>query len=640
MKLIGVIPIARGISREKLTYFSSEDLPIGSIVNISLRSKTSPAIVVSSQDVAEEKETIKNLPYSIKKIGKKKATELFLPSFAEACQDTARYLAATTGSVLHAVVPKSILENLEKVNTCDLPSKTRGEVCEKFVIQADDEERYTDYKSIVREEFAKGYSVFICQPTIQEIKKALDILPKGIEPYTFILHGGLTKKEVITTWNKILAEKHTVLILGTGSFLSIPRPDIGTIIVDRENSRAYKNQYRPFLDTRLFAEKLSEKNKNRIIFGDILLRTETIWRFKNSELFELYPLKFRSLTTSEQKILDMRSRPGEIIIESTGKRKQEEIKFRVLSNSLLELIRDNQDNSENLFIFAARRGLSPSTLCADCNTIVTCNSCHAPTVLHLSPKGNFFLCHRCGERRSAMEKCSKCDSWRLTTLGIGTELVEQEINKYFPEVKVFRLDQDTANTHKKACELAEKFYSSPGSILIGTEMALPYISERLQNSAVVSIDSFFALPDFRINERILSTILKIRSFTTKTFILQTRNPDQKVLDYAIKGNLSDFYRDEIADRKQLEYPPFSTLIKISLTGQRDYVVEEMEKLQKIIEPLVIDVFPAFIPGPTGKYIMHGLIKIKRGEWINENLLAKLQGLPPAFSIDVDPESLL
>ena len=636
MKLIGVIPIARGISKEKLSYFSAEDLPIGAIVSIPLRSKTSPAIVISSQDVLEEKANIKNGDFSLKKISKKKSAELFLPEFIETCHDASRYFAATTGAVLHSVVPSVILESLDKVTTNESPKKNKGTDAEKFVLQADDEERFANYKSIIREEFAKGFSVFFCLPTIQEIKKAYDILPKGIEPYTFILHSGLGKKEILTTWNKILNEKHCVLILATSSFFSIPRTDIGTIIIDHESSRSFKSSHRPFLDTRHFAEKLSEKINARLILGDILLRTETIWRHKNNELYELYPLKFRSLTTSEQKIVDMRYKKDE---ESSG-REKEETKFKVLSDSLLELIYNNQEENENMFIFAARRGLSPSTLCADCSTIVKCHSCESPVVLHTSTRGNFFLCHRCGERRDAHERCQQCSSWRLTTLGIGTELVENEILAKLPNVKIFRLDMDTVNTHKKACLLMEKFYSSPGSILIGTEMALPYIDDKVQNSAVVSIDSFFSLPDFRINERIINILLKIRSFTAKRFILQTRNAEATVFDYATKGNLADFYRDEISNRKQLEYPPFSTLIKITLTGDKELVIKEMERVQKMIEPHVIDVFPAFIPGLGGKFIMHGLIKIPRGQWFSEELLNKLRSLPPCFSVNVDPESLL
>jgi primosomal protein N' (replication factor Y) len=225
-------------------------------------------------------------------------------------------------------------------------------------------------------------------------------------------------------------------------------------------------------------------------------------------------------------------------------------------------------------------------------------------------------------------------------LGIGSELIEQEINRLFPDMTVFRLDSDTASSHKRACEIADRFMASPGSVMIGTEMALPYITDKIQNSAIVSMDSFFSMPDFRINERIINIILKIRSLTTRCFILQTRNPEQKVLDYAIKGNLSDFYREEISARKELAYPPFSAMVKISLVGTKAAVIAEMEKLQTTLEPYQIDVFPAFVPGPTGKLIMNGLLKIPRESWPDRNLLDKLRNLPPVFSIDVEPESLL
>ena len=638
MKLIGIIPISRGIAKEKLSYFSTEDFPIGSIVYVSLRSKNIPGLVVSSQDALEEKSSIKKLSFTIKKVSRKPPVELFLPNFIKTCQEEARHLATTTGAILYSVVPSGILENLEKIDKTELTVKKKTNAAEKFVVQSDDEERYSNYKSIIREEFAKGYSVFFCLPTIQETKKAVSMLSKGIDNYTFVLHSGLTKKEILTTWNKIMAEKHSVLVVMTGSFLSLPRPDIGTIIIDRESSRSYNSQHRPFLDIRDFAEKLAANYNIRLVLGDILLRIETIWRHKNNEIFELFPLKFRSLSLSSQEIVNMcPKRPDETFVEDKEK---EKIKFKIISDDLVRLIKSNQEDSEHLFIFSARRGLHPSTLCADCGTIVACNSCKSPTVLHTATKGNFFLCHRCGERRSAAEKCSKCDSWRLATLGIGSELIEREIQKMFPTIKIFRLDADTADSHKKALQIAEKFYSSPGSIMIGTEMALPYISEKIHNSAIISMDAFFSLPDFRISERIINIILKIKSFTSKRFILQTRKAESKIWDYAVRGNLADFYRDEISDRQALNYPPFSTLIKISLLGKKDEVVVEMEKLQKEVEPYTIDIFPAFIPSKVGSFQIHGLIKIKRNDWIDETLLQKIQNLPPIFSVNVNPESLL
>ena len=636
MKLLSVIPIVRGINKESLSYFTGSEVTVGSVVKVPIRKKIIPAIVISVADVADVKAEIKNADFETRKVEKIKSSALLSPEFMTAVSDSALFFASTSGGILHSVIPKAIIEGAEKIKV-EMKNLKVERSHEKLVIQSDDEERYATYKSLIREEFAKGYSVFFCLPTIQDIKKAHEKLSKGIEQYTFVFHGSLGKKEQIELWNKAANEEHPCLIIATGSFLGIPRNDIGTIIVDKENARAYKSQIRPFIDIRIFAETLAKKIKAKIIFGDLLLRTETVWRHNEAEIFEVAPLKFRSLTTSTPKMINMR----EILPENiqTGKEGKEP-KFKLFSEDLLNLIQNNHESDENLFIFVARRGLFPSTVCADCGNLVKCNTCGAPTVLHKASSENFFLCHRCGEHRSAMEKCNNCQSWRLATLGIGIEGVEEEIINKFPNIKIFKIDADSAGTHKKALDIMAKFYASPGSILLGTEMALLYLKEAVANSAVVSIDSFFSIPDFRVNEKVMNILLKIRACTSRNFLVQTRDIDQKILKYATAGNLADFYRDEIKERETMFYPPFSIPIKITLQGDKKAVLAGMEQLQKEMAPYEVDIFPAFIPIQKGKFSMHGLIKVKRGEWIDQILLRKLNSLSPAYTINVDPESLL
>lgn len=639
MKILEVIPIARGINRDTLSYFSGSDIPIGSIIKVPLRKRVVPALVINSKDVEDSKAEIKNSSYALKKIEKIKYTNLLYKSFVDAVEITADYYVGSIGSILNSLIPKSLLENIEKIKIKDTGTENIKKTtrAEKFVIQSNDEDRYAQYKSIIREEFAKGSSVFFCLPTIQDIKKAKDTLCKGIEPYTFVLHSSIDKKDIIETINKILEEKHPLLIIGTGSFLSVPKNDISTIILDKENSRSYKTQIKPYIDIRKFAEIFAMKTKTKIIFGDLLLRTDTIWRQKNGELVELSSLKFRSLTTSTQEIIDMRHmETGAASNEKADNKKA----FKILSENLEKKILENIENNEHMFIFTGRRGLSPSTVCADCGNIVKCNSCGAHTVLHKSNAENFFLCHKCGERRSALEKCSHCNGWRLTTLGIGSELVEEKIKELYPKGNIYRIDADITPTHKKAQDVADKFYNSPGGILIGTEMSLLYLTEKVENTAVVSIDSFFSIPDFRINERILNVLLKIRSITDKNFIIQTRDITQKVFSYAVKGNLVDFYKDEISDREKFNFPPFTTLIKISISGSKNEVLERVENIQQLIIPYEIDVFPAFIPQSKGQYGVNGIIKILGNKWPDKDLHDKLKMLPMEVLVNVDPDSLI
>jgi len=172
MRVLEVIPISRGITSETLSYFTGSDISVGSIVKVPLRKRVIPALVISVKEVEESKSEIKNYPYQLKKIEKIKSFNLLKKEFVQTAQKIADYYAGGTGSVLSSIIPKFFIENTENLKIQNELEEEKNIIPEKFVIQANDEDRYTHYKSIIREEFAKGYSVFFCLPTIQDIKKS------------------------------------------------------------------------------------------------------------------------------------------------------------------------------------------------------------------------------------------------------------------------------------------------------------------------------------------------------------------------------------------------------------------------------------------------------------------------------------
>ncbi len=618
---------------ERLSYFTSTDVPAGTMVVVPLRKKSIRAIVVQSEDVSTAKSEIKSSTFSLRKMEHVEAHQFLSPEFMASAEAIADYFATTTGSVLGAMIPKAILDPAAELIS-ELPDTVvRPHTSEQLVLQADDEERFSDYKSLIREEFARGFSVFLCVPTIEDAKRARGALEKGIEQYTFLLHSSLKKKDVAVAWNGALQQSHPVLIIATAQFLCIPKKNIGTIIIEKEGSRAYKTQTRPFLDARTCASIYAKKIRARLLMGDTLLRTETMWRLKNDELVEYSPLKFRSATSASAIIVDTRKEP-------TSEDQKKEVAFSTLSPELGKLIEWNKERSEHMFIFGVRKGFAPLTVCGDCGTVARCTVCSAPVVLHSGIGENYFECHTCGKRRGAKETCSVCKSWKLVTLGVGVELIEKELKQKFPDVTTFRLDAHSVTTHAKAVDVVKKFYATPGSVLIGTEMALSYLGERIENSAIASIDPLFSLPDFRIGEKILSILLKIRALTKENFVIQTRDPEHAIFTHAIKGNLVDFYRDEIEERKTFGYPPFFIFIKITLQGEERAVRSAIEELPPLFEPYHTDIYPAFTSTVKGKYVMHALIKIPHGEWPNKEVVASLRSLPPQYMVKVDPDSML
>lgn len=637
MRIITVIPISRGISKDTLTYFTNKEVPVGSIVSVPLRSKTTYGLVTASRVASEIKSEIKSLSYSIKKVEKISARTFLSPAFIEASQKIADYNACSVGAVLSALIPKVILEGSDKLS-CN-PRLTSGVTSfyETVLLQSEDEERYATYKSLIREEFAKGRSVFFCLPTTEDLLNAKSLLEKGIEKYTFVLHGGLPKKESTALWQKIMDEEHPLLIIGTGSFLSLPKSNLGTIILDKESSRGYKMQTRPFIDIRTVAEILAKELKIRLVLGDIFLRTETLWQEKNGGFSQLSPLKFRSLSTADCQIINMKAPQDQ-------KKKQ----FKIFDDKLKEMLKGAREKNEHTFLFCGRKGLYPITLCSDCGTVVVCKNCKAPVVLYGKPasskptrdSGNLFVCHHCGERRDAAELCLHCKGWRLNPMGIGIEQVEIELKSIVPEAKVFIMDKDHVSTHKKAVKIRDSFYNTAGAIMIGTEMALSYLNQKIENSAVVSIDSYFSIPDFQINEKIFHILLSLRDLAEKNLVFQTRQDNTKIFDYAMRGNLLDFYRDEIAEREEIGYPPFTTYIKLTLEGERNTIKKQMAETVEFMKPYDVTVFDAWNPIVRGKHIVHGLISLPAGKWVDKVLLQKLRELSPQYIIKIDPATLL
>lgn len=629
MKIITVIPLKKGAWRDNLTYFTASEIPLGSIVTVPIRSQQTDALVVDSHEASELKSSLKTSDWQLRKVTKIKKTNYLDQTFINATKLTADYFIAQTGSIIKSLIPQAILDELPNIKNVELNSATEEIVTEILATQEPDESRLARYKSLIRESFAKKQSIFICLPTLTDIEKFFPILSKGIDNYVFIGHSGLSKKEQLNLWKKALETKHPILIIATPLFLSIPRQDISTIIIDRENSPAYKMNFRPFVDWRFFIEKLTQAKKIRLILGDSALRSETVYRLGKNEVSALGTIKYRFPTNASSQIIPLTGKDKDKILEAT-------------SEKLKERIENALDRKERFFIYSGRRGLTPLTICRDCGTVMECDFCHSPLSIHQSNKINekIFICHKCGQIVEIEDECRVCHGQRLALVGFGVEKLIEEIKNRFPSSNIYRLDSDNTKTPKKAQEIVQQFYKTPGAILVGTELALNYLPEKIDNIAVVSLDSLLAMPDWRASEKLFSLLLRLKQLANKNFIIQTRQPEEKIFSYITEGNLIDFYRDEISERQQLGYPPFKVLIKISLAGKGIEIKKEMTKLIKLLDKWRPLAYPNLNKDLKGQDILNLLIRLPSSDWPDQELLKILKVLPPNFLINVDPESVL
>lgn len=647
MKIVTVIPLEKGAFRENLTYFSSKNIPDGSIVTVPIRNKQILGLAVSSEKATDTKSDIKNLAFNLKKITEVKENSIFLKEYIESTLDISKYFATRKNDAIVTLIPSIFREEYDKISkiknedytiALPLPRGGLGGVNikkEKLLFQYPLEDRISFYKTLIRGSFAEKKSVFIVLPTEIDIEIFSKTLSKGIENFSFSMYAGLGPKKILKKFDEIVTSSHPVLVFGTAPFLSIPRRDFGTIILEHESSNAYKMMNRPYFDLRSFVELYASKISAKLILGDSLLHFETIARKEMDNFSEVHPLSFRLNFEGEIKIPE----------------KKEE-KFKVLTDDTAQEIQEVITKKESVFIFSLRKGLATETLCRDCNEPVMCTKCSVPVVLYLSRDGKkrMFACNRCNTEKDPETRCLNCNSWNLMPLGIGTDTVFEEAQKLFPETKIFKLDKESAKTTKGAIKIIKEFEENPGSILVGTEMALLYIKEPVTLSVIASFDSLWSVPSFKMNEKIIQLIFSIISKTKDKLIIQTKNKQDPAIHAVETENILSFVREELEDRKNLGYPPFKRFIKITHMGNKEDSIHTKKALEEVFKDYDPEIFSGFVSKIKDKYVTNMLIKIDTKKWslpelstnskIDEKLLEKLLLLPREFSVNIDPENIL
>ena len=639
MNIVTVAPIEKGIFKDQLTYFSKNEIPPGSVVKVPVKNRNVSALVLECVPANTQKSSLKSSSFSLKKITRISCSNFFQTDFLNACQRSAEYFASSLGQVIKTTTPRSILESIEKTNwpennKTENPknSLASGTLIDKLAIQDSVEERISFYRSLVRETFAKNQSVLVLVPTAIDAEKIFPLLGKGIEQHTVVLHSKIPTPTILNNWQKARGASHPQLIITTPLYLSYPKQNLGAIVIEKEGDDSYLPISRPFIDPRKTAEFYAESGKQKFILGDTTLRTETIYRLEQKEILPASTIKYRLLPATKVAIFDMKINKGE----------EKDKEFTVINPEILTTISRNTHKRQKVFLLVGRRGLAPILVCNDCENLVACQSCQQPLTLHNQKNSTrTYHCHHCGHSDKITDRCAICGGWRLSLLGVGTETVRESLLATNPDWPVFILDSDYAPTPAKAIKIMAEYLATPGSVLIGTEMAIRYFVEPINFSAVVTIDHMFALPGYRTQENIMRLLFELKEITKEELIIQTRLIDEGVWQYFSNSNILEFYRDEIKARSESKYPPFSILIKISRQGFKDLVERDLAKLAKLLEKFE----PIIYPSPDsltnkGKYNANLLIKLEPKQWVNEELLAVLRALPPSFIINIAPADII
>ncbi len=630
MFVISVIPLKRGITLDTLTYFGSQDYPKGTIVTIPIRNSATLGLVTDSQEVSAAKTALRAATFSLRKLPVQETTNVLSNALTKTAEELSAYYASPIGVVLYNLLAPEIRNgDLPFPHTHHITENTPHPTPETLL--GTRVERYRTYRSLVRETFAHSGSVLIVVPTSIDAETLRQEITTGIEDRVILLTSVRTKTELGRAYTALEDFSRTKLIIATPGHAMIERHDITLTIIEHARSPYYKELNRPYIDYRKALRIHARHTGRRILFGDLLLRTEEEAKRRNEQ--------YSTLGETPRRV----ELPGKLEVVSMKRNEDTKEPFALFSNQVIEAIKEVRKKKGRVFLFAARRGLAPLVACVDCGFIFRSKESGAPYSLIRTMKNGveerWFVCGTSGERVRASDTCSACGSWRLKERGIGIQQVYDELHKLFPTIPTILFDHITARTYKKATFLRDTFYKTKGSILLGTHMAVPYLNDTVDLSVIVNMDALLATPTWRLGEENLSLLLGLREITKGTVFVQTRTPETDVLTYARQGTVEQFYTEELALRKTFNYPPYSTFIHLTWQGSPEVVKKIETEVTAILSEFPLSTYQN-PTAPANTPIMYGLIRIPTTEWPHQKLSALLRTLPPSIRIVINPDRII
>jgi primosomal protein N' len=630
MFIVEVSPLLKGANLESLSYYSTVSYEPGTLLKIPVRSKEATGLVISSKPVSAARAAVRAATFSLRKLPEQVFDSGVSSNLADTAMELTKEVPASFGSILFSLLPPEVRDgDVPYPITADNVSK-KGEST-VTVLTDTFENRFVTYKSRVREAFAHRGSVLFVAPTAHLAMEAAEKLLLGIKDRAVILTPALTEKSRRKAYENFTDLSVSKLIVTTPTYAFLDRHDITDIIIEESASPHYRSRTRPYLDYKRALLKMAEVSGRRVLLGDLLHRSEDEY-FRRQDIYMTEGEEFhRVVFQNSVRVIGAKDKPDG------------ETPFQLLSPQLRGAITKTIDERQNVFMYAARRGLAPVVACADCGHIFRDPHSGTPYSLFRTFKDGeekrWFLSSTSGRRVRAADTCPHCGSWRLRERGIGIQYIEDELNKHFPEAKLFVFDHSTANTERKANAIMAAFYETKGAILLGTSMAVPYLNRMVALCAVVSLDSLRAVPTWRADEQSLGLLLHLRELAEEELLLQTRNEPDELPAYLKSGQISQFFNDELALRAELNYPPFAHLVHLTMSGKE----ESVKLLEKEVSDLLQGFNFSFYSSPDStpeKTTRYALLRVALNEWPHPELMDLLRSLSPAVRIEVDPDRLV
>ena len=434
------------------------------------------------------------------------------------------------------------------------------------------------YMEIIEAVISRGRQAIVLIPEIALTYQTVLRFYKRFGDRVSTLHSKLSEGERYDQFERAKKGEIDVMI-GPRSALFTPFGNLGLIVIDEEHESTYKSENMPKYHAREVAEELARLHGASLILGSATPSLNSYYEAMQGN-YQLFTLDQRAKEAHlpEVEITDLR----------------EELKKgnrSIFGTSLREQIFDRLEKNEQVMLFLNRRGYAGFVSCRSCGHVMTCPHCDVSLSEH---RGGKLICHYCGYEQKSVTACPECGSKMIGGMRAGTQQIEEQIKKIFPQARVLRMDADTTKKKDSYEQILSAFANREADILVGTQMIVkghdfPYVTL----VGILAADLSLYANDYRASERTFQLLTQAagragRGDRTGNVVIQTYQPEHYSIVYASKQDYEGFYTEEIAYRKLLGYPPVSHLLAILCESSEEekaeaYARQISQVLKKAIE---------------------------------------------------------
>ena len=472
------------------------------------------------------------------------------------------------------------------------------------------------YIHLIRSQLEQGKNVLYLVPEIALTTQLTSRLQHVFGDRLIVYHSRLTDAEREQRYRELSrvrpesAAGHPYVVIGARSAVFMPVPEIGIVIVDEEHEPSYKQEEpAPRYHARSAAIMLAKEHGAKVLLGTATPSLESYYLAQKG-VYGLVEIteRFGGAELPEIRLVDLRRQ---------YERKE---MYGHFSDPLIAQIRRVLAEGKQVILFQNRRGYAPQIQCTSCGQPPRCVQCDVPMTLHLRDKE--MRCHYCGYHSPIPDLCPHCGG-EYKTIGFGTERIEDEIQTFFPDARVLRMDLDTTRNRSAYQDIINAFANHECDILVGTQMVTKGLHfDDVRLVAVLNADPLFNQPDFRAYERAYQMLEQVagragRKGTKGEVWIQTFDTANLVLQMVQHHDYASLYNHQIAERKMFNYPPFYRLIRLQLRHAKQQQVhlaaaELQTYLTRIFGPRVSGVIIPSVERVQAYYIRELTLRIEQG----------------------------